>query len=144
MSSLASRGIIALLCRLDPLASRVAARFVSAVQNQRKKDNQLTKPINPPKGIDRSVVKENAVTDTNLHDETVKPARKDIQPSDVFTPKPRNMNVRNFAETGKDQDKVLRNQVPKDKGWDTVKNLSQYLVRTEGGGDTPAVGKRSR
>lgn len=51
------------------------------------------------------------------------------------------MSVLNFAETGEDQDKVLRTQVHKDKGWDTVKNLSQYLIRTEGGGDTPPAGK---
>jgi hypothetical protein len=135
--------------QLDPLARKVASRFRQRMADQppgqRKKDNQLTKPINSPKGINRQVIRDNVQTEDTSHDDTVKPNRRDIQPADVFTPKPRNMNVRNLAETGKDQDKALRNQVPKDKGWDTVRNLSQYLVRTEGGGDTPAVGgKRSR
>ena len=123
------------------LVLRVAARFQAAQQSgQRKEVNKLTKPINPPKGISRGVVKDQAYTDDDGHDDTVKPERKDIQPKDVFTPKPRNMNVLNLAQTGKDQDKALRDQVPKDKGYDTVKNLSQYLVRTEGGGGTKAVG----
>lgn len=127
------------------LALRVAARFQAAQQpGQRKEVNKLTKPINPPKGISRDVVKDQVRTDDEGNDETIKPERKDIQPKDVFTPKPRNMNVLNLAQTGKDQDKALRDQIPKDKGYDTVKNLSQYLVRTEGGGGTRAVGVKNK
>ncbi len=129
---------------LDPLTIRVANRHLQRLADQapgqRKEVNKLTKPINPPKGISKDVVRNQVRTEDDSHDETVEPNRKDIQPKDVFTPKPRNMNVLNLVETGKDQDKVLRNQVPKDKGYDTVKNLSQYLVRTEGGGGTKPVG----
>lgn len=130
---------------LDPLALKVARRFLAdQPPGQRKKDNKLTKPINPPKGISREVVKDQVRTEDDGHDDTVKPERKDIQPKDVFTPKPRNINVLNLAQTGKDQDKALRDQIPKDKGWDTVKNLSQYLVRTEGGGGTKPVGVKNK
>lgn len=112
-----------------------------AAPGQRKNDNKLTQPINKPKGIDRGIVKDNARTEDEHIEETATPDRKDVRPKDVFSPSPRNMNVLNFAETGKDQDQVLRDSVPKDKGWDTVKNLSQYLIRTEGGGGTPPAGK---
>jgi hypothetical protein len=54
------------------------------------------------------------------------------------------MGVRNFAETGKDLQKALDRQIPKDKGYDTVRNLSQYLIRTQGGGGTKPEGKESK
>ncbi len=124
------------------IISRYLVRVADQAKGQRAKDRQLSTPINSPKGIDRGLVKDNARTEDEHIEETVEPDHKDIRPKDVFSPSPNNMNVLNFAETGKDQDKVLRNQVPNDKGWDTVKNLSQYLIRTEGGGGTPAVGKK--
>lgn len=126
------------------LALRVAARHHKADQapGQRNRDKALTNPINKPKGIDKGLVKENARTEEDHLEETVTPDRRDIRPKDVFAPNPGNMNVLNLAQTGKDQSRALESQVPKDKGWDTVKNLSQYLIRTEGGGGTPPVGKR--
>jgi hypothetical protein len=133
---------------VDPLAIRVAARYLVKLADQpagqRSRDNRLTKPINSPKSIGRQVVKDQARTEDDGHDETISPDRRDIQPKDVFTPKPRNMNVLNFVQTGKDQDYASRHQIPNDKGYDTVKNLSQYLVRTEGGGGTPAVGNKAK
>jgi hypothetical protein len=38
------------------------------------------------------------------------------------------MGVLNLAETGKDLSRALDRQVPKDKGYDEVSNLSQYLL----------------
>ncbi len=135
------------LVKSASIVDRVAQRFeqvrlADQATGQRAKDKKLTSPINSPKGINRTLVKENGRTEDKHLEETATPDRKDIRPKDVFSPTPRSMNVLNFAETGKDQDKALRNQVPHDKGWDTVKNLSQYLIRTEGGGGTPPVGKK--
>lgn len=127
---------------MDPLTLKVAARHQRANQppGQRSHEKSLVKPINPPRGIDRSVVKNTVTTDDGLNDEQIAPHRRDIRPEDVFVPRPRNVSVRNLAETGKDMDRAIRKQIPKDKGYDTVKNLSQYLVRTDGGGGTPPVG----
>jgi hypothetical protein len=129
---------------------RVAARFQRADQasGARKETRELVDPINKPKGMSRETVKD--YVQTKERSESVEPARNDIQPEDAFSPKPKNMNVLDYARKGwpgtssdyKDMDKTLRNQIPKDKGWDTVKNLSQYLVTTEGGGGTKAVGKK--
>lgn len=137
------------------LVLRVAARFQRCADQpagQRRKDRKLTKPVNPPRGISRDVVEQNGRTEEDHHDEehTTTPHRTDIQPKDVFTPKPRNMNVLNYVQQGwpgeaddyDGMDHVIRNQVPRDKGWDTVKNLSQYLIKTEGGGGTKAVGTK--
>jgi hypothetical protein len=41
----------------------------------------------------------------------------------------------------RDMETALRKQIPKDKGYATVSNLSQYLVETDGGGGSRAVGK---
>jgi hypothetical protein len=100
-----------------------------------------THPINKPKGIDRDIVLEHA-RGVDHRQDTVKPAPKDIRPEDVFAGTPDQMGVRNLAETGKDLQKALDKQIPKDKGYDTVNNLSQYLIRTEGGGGTPPAGKK--
>lgn len=99
-----------------------------------------THPINKPKGIEKSIVNENALGVTNRSD-LAKPTKTDIRPEDVFSGTPDQMGVRNFAETGKDLSKALKKQIPNDKGYDTVSNLSQYLIRTEGGGGTKPVGK---
>lgn len=132
------RGIPQYVCYLDAATFKIADQ----APGQRAKDTKNTKSVNPLRGIDKGLVKDNARTEDDHIEETVTPNRRDIQPKDVFSPGPSSINVLNFAETGKDQDKALRNQVPNDKGWDTVKNLSQYLIRTEGGGGTPAVGKK--
>lgn len=134
----------------DPsgLALRVAARFQRRADQPAGARAEVKKnvtPINKPKGIAPVVVKEHVVTETV----DGKPQRRDIRPSDVFSPKPRNMNVLDLARSGwpgsardyQDMDDALRNKVPKDKGYATVNNLSQYLVRTEGGGGTKAVGR---
>jgi hypothetical protein len=51
------------------------------------------------------------------------------------------MNVRNLAETGKDLDTKTQKQIQHDKGYDVVNNLSQYLIRTDGGGSGGPEGK---
>jgi len=125
----------------DVLILRVAARFLQSDQppGQRKKDKDMVKPVNRPKGIDRSILKEHGKPMGDGHDETVSPNRRDIRPEDVFVPKPNQTSVRNLAETGKDLAKVIEKQIPKDKGYATVKNLSQYLIETGGGGGTKPV-----
>lgn len=125
------------------LVLRVAARFQRQADQpagQRQKAKRLTAPINSPKGIAKGVKDEHGDT-IATGDETVDPDRRDIRPKDVFNPTPNQMGVRNFAETGKDLQKALDRQVPKDKGYDTVNNLSQYLIRTDGGGGTKPQGK---
>lgn len=127
---------------LDPLALRVAARWLKADQppGQRDHARKLTQPINKPKGIKRQIQKDHGRTE-DKGDEKVKPDRRDIQPKDVFSPTPKDTGVLNLVETGKDLSQPLDKQVPKDKGYETVKNLSQYLIRTEGGGEGGPEGK---
>jgi hypothetical protein len=48
----------------------------------------------------------------------------------VFFVKPDQVGVRNLAETGKDLSKAINKQIPKDNGYGSVSNLSQYLVDT--------------
>lgn len=136
------------------IALLVVARFKNRMADQpsgaRQDAKKLVKPINSPKGISRETVREYVKTEDDGNDETIKPNRRDIQPVDVFQPKPRHMNVLDYARKGwpgtdsdySDMDHALRNQIHNDKGWDTVKNLSQYLVRTEGGGGTKPVGNK--
>lgn len=127
---------------------RVAARFqrrADQLPGARGETKRNVTPINKPKGIAPEIVKEHVVTETV----DGKPQRKDIQPKDVFSPKPTNMGVLDYARSGwpgtdkdyEDMNDALRNKVPKDKGHDTVNNLSQYLVRTQGGGGTKPAGK---
>lgn len=127
------------------LASRVVARFLQKLADQlpgqRKHVHELVRPINKPKGISKPVMKDEGKPQTEAED-AVEPHRRDVQPSDVFNPPlPRNVAVREFAETGKDLSKALEKQIPKDKGHETVHNLSQYLIRTEGGGEGGPEGK---
>ena len=131
---------------ITPLALRVAARHQRLLvadqpPGERKRDQDLTKPINKPRGIEKSIVDEHA-RGVDHRNDLVPPDRRDIRPEDVFHGTPSQMNVRNLAETGKDLDDKTKNQIKKDKGYDTVKNLSQYLIRTEGGGGTEAEGKK--
>lgn len=127
---------------MDNIILRVAARYQRANQpsGARQEAKKLTHPINKPRGIDPDIVSEHGRSVENHFEETVKPERKDIRPEDVFAGTPAQMGVRNFAETGKDLQRAIDNQVPKDKGYDTVRNLSQYLIYTEGGGGTKPVG----
>jgi len=129
---------------------RVAARYQRANQapGAKRETKELVTPINKPKGISRDVIKDQAVTEHDREDD-VKPDKRDLTPKEVFSPKPRNMAMLNYVREGwpgtadeyQDMDKAIRTQIRKDKGYDTVKNLSQYLVETGGGGDTKPVGK---
>lgn len=125
---------------MDRLALRVAARYqrlADQAPGARSRARQNTTPINKPKGIDRGIQKDNA-TPMGGNSETIEPNRRDITPKDVFTPTPDNTGVLNLAQTGHGLEKAIEKQIPKDKGYDNVKNLSQYLIRTEGGsGDGP-------
>jgi hypothetical protein len=126
---------------VDTLILRVAARFVRADQppGMRKEVKDLTEPANHLKGIDRQLAREHGQTmDLGIEDK-VKPQRRDIRPEDVFHPKPDQVGVLNLAETGKDLSKAIRTQVPKDKGYAVVNNLSQYLIETKGGGGADPV-----
>lgn len=125
------------------LALRIAARFqVQADQppGQRQRVRTLAQPINKPRGIDRSLVKENAEV-VRGGDDVVNPDRRDIQPKDVFSPTPNTMGVLNLAQTGKDLTRAI-DQVRKDKGYETVNNLSQYLIWTHGGSGGGPQGKK--
>jgi hypothetical protein len=119
---------------------RVVRRFLAS-KTPRQEAVKNTHPINKPKGIDPDIVAEHA-RGMDHRTDTVKPYPRDVRPEDVFAGTPDQMGVRNFAETGHDLQKALDKQIPKDKGYGTVSNLSQYLIRTEGGGGTPPVGKR--
>lgn len=137
---------------MNSMRFRVTARFQQKAdqpQGARKVVRDLVKPINAPKGISRETVKEYVTTDGERWDAT-EPDRRDIQPKDVFQPKPKNMNVLDLARQGwpgtskdyKGMEKAIRKQIPKDKGYGTVSNLSQYLVETGGGGGTKPVGEK--
>jgi len=129
---------------------RVAARFKQANQGPgaRKDVKELVKPINKPKGMSKSTIRDYVKTYDD-RSEATDPDRRDLRPQDVFQPKPNNMNVLDLATKGwpgvsddyTDMEQAIRKQIPKDKGYATVKNLSQYLVETDGGGGTKAVGK---
>ncbi len=123
------------------LVLRVAARFQreATKANPRQEARAEVKPANPPKGIDKSIVRENGKQELHT-DDTVLPGKRDVRPEDVFVAKPRHTGVLNLVETGEDLSHALKNQIPKDKGHDAVSNLSQYLIRTEGGGGAKAVG----
>jgi len=123
------------------MSRRIVARYLQADQppGKRREVKDLTHPINKPKGIDPTIVREHGRGIAFPHDHHMKPDRRDIRPEDVFAGTPDQMGVRNLAETGKDLTKAIDRQIPRDKGYDTVYNLSQYLIRTEGGGGTPPV-----
>jgi len=125
----------------EVLILKVAARYLHADQSpgMRKEVRDLVKPINKPKGIDKGIVKEHGQLMEDGNDDTVDPNRRDIRPQDVFIPKPDQVSVRNLAETGKDLSKAIEKQIPKDKGYDSVRNLSQYLIETGGGGGAKPV-----
>lgn len=121
---------------------RVAARFQRANQapGARQEAKKLTHPINKPRGIDKDIVSEHGRSVETGFEHTTEPQKRDIRPEDVFAGTPAQMGVRNLAETGNDLQKALNKQVPKDKGYEAVSNLSQYLIKTEGGGSGQPVG----
>lgn len=138
----------------DPIVVRVAARFQRQADQPpgaRQEATKAIKPINKPKGMGRETVKEYVRTEDDYNAETIDPKRTDIQPKDVFVPKPRNMNVLDYVNKGwpgdaddyTDMTKAIKKQIPNDRGHETVYNLSQYLIRTQGGGGTPALGTKS-
>ena len=131
---------------MDVLLFRVAARFQRQADGQpggRQDAKRLTTPINKPKGIDKSIVKDQGQSvEARPAEEAPGYDRRDIRPEDVFPGTPNHMGVLNLAETGKDLQKALDKQIPKDKGHDSVSNLSQYLIETQGGGGTPPVGPK--
>lgn len=102
----------------------------------------LAQPINKPRGIDRSIVRDYAEVVID-GDQITDPHRRDILPKDVFSPTPNSTGVLNLAQTGKDLTHALDRQVPKDKGHKNVNNLSQYLIWTHGGSGEGPQGKRS-
>ena len=138
---------------MNSIVLRVAARFQKrAGQPPDAKDEafRLTNPINPARGISPSTVKEHVRTEGETFDGQVDPHHRDITPEDVFTAKPRNMNVLDYVRKGwpgnsatyQDMEHATRVQIREDKGYDAVSNLSQYLVRTEGGGGAGAAGEK--
>jgi hypothetical protein len=126
---------------VDTLTLRVAARYLRADQlpGMRKRVEDLILPINKPRGILRQIVNDHGQRMDHGIDGLVKPNRKDIRPEDAFAGTPNQMGVLNLAETGKDLSKVLRTQIQHDKGYDAVRNLSQYLISTQGGGSADPV-----
>lgn len=133
------------------LTLRVAARYQRRLADQppgaRKETRDLVTPINKPKGLSRETVKDYAKT-KELED-SIKPNKRDLRPQDVFKPLPKNVNVLDYVTKGwpgdstdyQDMDKAINKQIPKDKGYKTVSDLSQYLIETDGGGGTKPVGK---
>lgn len=128
---------------MNMLTSRVVTRFLLADQQsgQRKHVRDMARPINKPRGVDRKVIKDDGKSKSE-GDDVTKPDKKDVTPRDVFYPPlPNNVSVREFAETGKDLSESVDRQIKKDKGFETVNNLSQYLIETEGGGEGGPEGK---
>lgn len=129
---------------MSDLVKRVAARWLQKWADQspgqRNRARRLTQPINKPKGVSRQVVREFGTT-KEKGEEVTSPDRRDIRPKDVFSPTPKDVGVKNLVDTGKDLSKALDRQVPKDKGYETVNQLSQYLIRTEGGGEGGPEGR---
>lgn len=120
---------------------RFQQKLADQPSGARREVRKNTKPINAPRGINRQVLRDNAKTQAPGNQETPGVNRRDVQPKDVFHSTPRHINVLNLAETGKDQQKAIQHQIPKDKGADVVHNLSQYLIRTEGGSEGGPEGK---
>lgn len=118
------------------LVRHLVARYRAANQpsGARQKARKNTQPINKPKGIAKGITQGYGSAVAEGID-TVNPNSRDILPKDVFTATPDSTGVLNLAQSGKDLSKTLSRQVPKDKGYDVVRNLSQYLIRTEGTGE---------
>jgi hypothetical protein len=124
------------------LARRVAVRYVERQADQtpdaRREVRKLTQPINKPVNVTRTIQRQEGKEEPPP--EAPKPHRRDIKPKDVFTPTPNQVGVRNFVETGRETGD--QGKIEKGTGFATVKNLSQYLIKTQGGGDTPPQGRK--
>lgn len=107
---------------------------LAATTSPRSKAKDSVKPVNRLKGVDRGTLSGYAKSEEEPK------SKKDIRPQDVFFPKPDQVGVLNLAQTGQDMTKAIDKQIPKDKGYETVGQLSQYLIETKGGGNTPPVG----
>jgi hypothetical protein len=126
---------------MSEMAHRIARRFLAdQAPGARSKARKDTQPVNKPDGISREIQRENGKTDPDATPDQAPLNRKDIQPKDVFTPAPKDTGVLNLVETGKDLQRAIDDEVPENKGYDVVRNLSQYLIRTEGGGGAEPVG----
>lgn len=116
------------------LTLKVAARFqqkqAAQPQGQKRRTQKLVTPINPPHGISDELTKDYGDPQPS-GTESMDPHHRDLEPSDLFKPLPKFISVRNLVQTGKDLSHAISHQVPKDKGYHAVKNLSQYLIRTE-------------
>lgn len=131
------------------LLLRIVARFQresGGAPGGRSEAVKNTHPINKPHGIKKDIVDEHGRSDEYRFEDGEADGigyfPRDIRPEDVFAGTPNQMGVRNLAETGRDLSKALDRDVPKDKGYDAVSNLSQYLIRTEGGGGAKPAGKK--
>lgn len=129
---------------MNKLTARVVARYLLQADQQpgqRKHVRDMVRPINKPKGVGRKTIEDEGKSKSK-GDGITKPDKDDVTPRDVFYPPlPKNVGVREFAETGKDLSDAVDRQIQKDKGHETVDNLSQYLIRTEGGGEGGPEGK---
>jgi len=129
------------------LAYLVLARFLSRCADQapgnRKRVRDLAQPINKPRGVSREVVRDFGQVVAPDTEGLTEPDRKDIQPKDVFSPTPNDVGVLNLWETGEGLTKSVQRRIDRDKGHDVVDNLSQYLIRTDGGGSGGPEGKKS-
>ena len=127
------------------MAARIAARFIQKLADQqpgqRKHVRELVTPINKPKGISPEITKDYGESKSQGDNITI-PAKQDIRPMDVFNPSPKDVGVLNLVETGKDLSRALDKQIPKDKGHGLIDNLSEYLLRTQGGGEGGPEGKK--
>ena len=113
------------------MAWNVVFTVTGAAENRRRQNKKVTHPINKPKGIDTELVSDNGKAADPVHDDLSAPGRKDIRPEDVFPGTPNQVGVNSLYQTGKDLDKALETKIPKDKGYDAVKQLSQYLIETK-------------
>jgi predicted transcriptional regulator len=110
---------------------RAILRVASA--SPRTKAKESLRPVNKLKGVGRETISDYAKSEEEPK------SRKDIRPQDVFFPKPDQVSVLNLAQTGKDMQKAIESQIPRDKGYATVNQLSQFLIETKGGGGTLPV-----
>jgi len=139
-----SQNRVARVMRVYPnIVHRVHARFLAAARlpSNRQEAVKHTHPVNKPKGIDPDIAADHG-RGVGERGDAVKPAKRDLRPEDVFSGTPNQMAVRNLAETGRDLSRALDKQIPKDKGYDAVSNLSQYLIETAGGGSGTPVKRR--
>jgi len=126
--------------RDQDMAERVANRYAAQAPDGREKARENTQPINKPDGISKEIIQDSGKVQKDGNPDQAPINHRDIQPKDVFSPGPNDTGVLNLVETGKDLQKAIDDEVPENKGYDAVRNLSQYLIKTEGGGGAEPVG----